>query len=412
MPKSPTFCPAPFNSVTVTATGRWALCGGSLADYSFAGGYKNITDSKSIEDWFGSDYMCSVRQAMLNGQPLKECASCYKNESAGITSYRQNQLADFPKVDTNNIKIEYVDIKFGNKCNLSCKMCFPHSSSELMKEWWQLGWSVKDPMEGTRGDYYNNYMLENYNWPADQTNLDKLFEVIKTVKVLKFTGGEPMINPAMFKFLQHCVDSGYAESIVLFVTTNCTKIHPRFLDIAKKFKQLNLRLSIDGTDSVYNYIRYPGNWSETFKNLQTYASWYKNKHINGNIIINFVLSVFNLSNAEHFFRTVRPWIDIFTVADLHKPSFMSWNHAPPSVQKEALKSAVRLSYDSDPVLQHCGRLLTACYTKPLLPATTDSHQKLKNFVQSQDGLRGIRIKSYIPELQSICRPNLQTEKKI
>lgn len=395
--RSKTFCPLPFTSVTVTATGRWALCGSSYADYSFPGGYKKIEDTKNIEEWFHSDYMNSVRKAMLEGKPLKECESCYLHESAGIKSYRQdlNSTSECT-IDTNNLKIQDVDIKFGNKCNLRCKMCFPSYSSELMKEWRQLGWDLSDPMEDNRGDYYKNYTIENYNWPQDQNNLIKLFELVKTVKILRFTGGEPMISPAFYRFLKFCVDSGASKSIVLIIATNCTKIHPNFLKLAQQFKQVELRLSIDGMDQTYNYIRYPGNWTQTFENLKTYSSWFREKKINGELHINFVLSVFNLDNVVDSFEQLNPYVDYFHITNLFKPAFMTWNHAPKHIQRQALASAVKLSYAKDFVRQTVGRRLIQFYQRPLIESTAQSHAQLREFVQSQDNLRGININDYLP----------------
>ena len=66
-------------------------------------------------------------------------------------------------------------------------MCFPHSSSELMKEWWKLGWEVNDPMEGQHSRVYNDYMLEDYNWPDKPENIDKLLSMAQYINELKFT---------------------------------------------------------------------------------------------------------------------------------------------------------------------------------------------------------------------------------
>ena len=397
------FCPAPFNQVTVRATGRWSLCCGSVPVHSFPGGDKNIKDSGNVDEWFHSDYMRSVREAVVNNQPLKECTRCYNDEAQGIVSLRQRLLEEFPNPDTEKLTVEYADIKFGNKCNLRCKMCYPESSSELMKEWQTLGWTVDDPIEGTRTDYYKGYISENYNWPSDQKNIDNLFEMVKTVRVLKFTGGEPMINPAMFNFLDRCIQSGHAKDIVLFVTTNCTQIHPRFLEIAQQFKQLNLRLSVDGVGSTYNYVRYPGNWNQTFDNIKTYAEWYRNGQIQGKIYMNFVLSVFNLGDAVRCFRTVRPWVEDITIKDMTRPTFMSWTHAPASVQTAARASAEQLQNNNDALLQQCGRTLLDCLSRRYIEPTEESYQQLRSFVRAQDGLRGIHVHSYIPELESILK---------
>lgn len=395
---SKTYCPAPFNSVTVTATGRWALCCDSVVDYTFDGGHKNIKDSGTVWDWFGSDYMKSVRGAMLEGRPLKECATCYKAESMGVKSYRQMKIED-DTPDTSRPKIKFMDIKFGNKCNLKCKMCFPHSSSELMKEWWDLGWTVDDPMEGQRTDYYDGYMLENYDWPRQQENIDKLLDIADGVKVLKFTGGEPMINPQMFKFISHCVKRGIADSMVLYVTTNCTKIHPRFLELASKFKQLNLRLSIDGHGPTYDYVRYPANWETVFNNVKQYSAWYKEGLVRGDISFNAVASVFNVHQMPSLVRLLRPYSHMIMIDDLARPMFMGWRHAPEAVIRDTIRQSLSMISDHDPVVSHHGKELAAMFQRKNAVATEHSHQQLREFVNKQDTLRGIHIRDYIPHLE-------------
>jgi len=388
--------------VTVTTTGRWALCCESSADYSFEGGHKHIASTGSVDEWFAGPYMDNVRKAMLGGKRLKECAACYRDESMGMKSYRQHKLEE-DDPDTSSPNITFVDIKFGNKCNLKCKMCFPHSSSELMKEWWQLGWTVDDPMEGQRADYYDGYMLENYDWPRQKENIDKLLKITETVKVLKFTGGEPMINPQMFKFLRHCVDSGVASSIVLYITTNCTQIHPKFLELARCFKQLRLRLSIDGFGRTYEYIRYPAHWGTVMHNIEQYSDWYRRGLIKGSIFMNSVVSVFNLHQMPSLFRMMREHLDVFCITDLNKPTFMSWRHAPEHIQRETTCEVLSMVSDPDDTISYVGKEMAALLRRQYCVPTEVTRRQLCEFVTQQDTLRGMHIRDYIPHLESITQ---------
>lgn len=388
--------------MTVTTTGRWALCCDSTTDYSFEGGHQHIASTESVDTWFSGPYMSNVRKAMLEGKSLKECANCHRDESMGMKSYRQTKLEqDDP--DTSSPGITFVDIKFGNKCNLKCKMCFPHSSSELMKEWWRLGWTVDDPMEGQRADYYDGYMLENYDWPRQRENMDKLLKLTETIKVLKFTGGEPMINPQMFKFLRHCVDSGAAATMVLYVTTNCTQIHPRFLEMARCFKELHLRLSIDGFGRTYEYIRYPARWDTVIRNVEQYSRWYRQGLISGKILVNPVVSVFNLHQMPALFRMMNAHLDKFVVTDLNKPAFMSWRHAPEETQKQVTREVLSMISDADDRISYAGKEMAALLQRRYCLPTDETRGLLRRFVSQQDALRGIDIRDYVPHLVDSTR---------
>ncbi len=139
-----TYCRVPFDSVTVSPTGRMQLC----CEAQWTGGTEitKLKDVESIDQWFNGDYLTGVRKKMLNGERVSECETCYKNESTHGSSTRtwHNSKYFEQHDDVQEQSIKKVDLKLGNKCNLKCKMCFPYASSELWKEWKALGWNTKD----------------------------------------------------------------------------------------------------------------------------------------------------------------------------------------------------------------------------------------------------------------------------
>ena len=405
------YCPVPFNSVTVEATGRLSLCCESVADYTFPGGHKHVGQVASVDEHFNGQYMDSVRSAMLAGEKLKECKVCYKLEAAGRVSDRQRHGWSRPLL-TDGPEIKFVDFKLGNKCNLRCKMCWPHNSSELMKEWHDLGWMGDDPMAGGREEFYDGYMQEDFAWPTRPENIDKLMKVTHLLEHMKFTGGEPMLNPQLFQILQHCVDEGTAGGITLRVVTNCTKIHPRFLDLAKEFKSLALFLSIDGVGRTYEYIRYPANWNDVSANAARYASWYRDGLVQGNLQVHSVISVFNLHQIPELCKWVRATLDgvqcdwpCMAFLELDRPEFMDWRHAPPEVRERVARESLELSKSPDPSLSLLGKELGRMLDRQggAWP-TDDTHRRLREFATQQDGLRGIDIADYVPALVSTIRP--------
>ena len=74
------YCRVPFDSVTITPTGRMHLCCESQHNFSFDTEQKDIKDIESIEKWFTGSYLTKVRKSMLDGKPLKECEFCYRSE--------------------------------------------------------------------------------------------------------------------------------------------------------------------------------------------------------------------------------------------------------------------------------------------------------------------------------------------
>lgn len=412
MNKNKSYCTLPFNHVCVKNEGRYALCCEATSKYSFVGGDTTINQI-NFDEWFHSDYMNQIRNAMKQGRTLKECTKCYEEESIGRVSPRMNAIANQP-ADNNKPVIKTINLKFGNKCNLKCKMCFPGASSELMKEWQALGWDnpINDPLEGQPGWHGQRWNNEDYNWPTKTKNIDKLLAVAKYVEEVAITGGEPMISPQLIKFMQECVDRGYSKTIQLHITTNCTKIHPRFLKLAQQFARLEIRASIDGIGRTYEYVRYPAVWKQVDYNFNKICEWYEKGLIKTGVVsINFALSVFNLHQVPDFIEMFADRVynicgrdlDHLNIAEVCEPQFMSWVIASTEQQRETQNKLIKLAYNykGKPIGSVAEQTLRifARYN-PNLKKRSDN-DKLRDFILSQDGLRKINIKDYIPGLTSL-----------
>ena len=104
----------------------------------------NVSDFQS--SW-NSTYMRNVRKQMLNGEQPPSCIKCYKEEAAGHNSKRMWETAYWmERTDLNQLvadtaedgsvppKLNYIDLRFGTKCQLACVMCSPHDSSGWIKD--------------------------------------------------------------------------------------------------------------------------------------------------------------------------------------------------------------------------------------------------------------------------------------
>lgn len=404
-----TYCRVPFDSVTVSPTGRMQLC----CEAQWTGGTEKtkLKDVSSMQDWFDGDYLKSVRSSMLEGRAVAECETCYKRERIHGHSSRTfvNKAYFKNNVDTLEHSIKKIDLKLGNKCNLKCKMCFPYASSELWKEWKELGWNtkVKDPNNKSSWKYYDGYFDEDYNWPKNKNNMDKIKEAVLRSSLLHVTGGEPMLNPEFFDILKHCIGAGVSKNIVLDVTTNATKIHPRFFGMASKFKNLKLTISMDGIGKTYEYIRYPANYQKVYNNILEYNKFVKSLGNGSSLVFNFVLQVWNIHNTLDVIKTLAPLSvnggDVsVSIEELEDPKFMQWGMTGQDSIKEVTKKlALERNTNHDKKVQWSiisfSKILTA-YKKYKSEIYNHQKNQLSEFTKKQDGHRGISLSDYIPEL--------------
>ncbi len=271
-----TFCIQPFMHLSTTPNGQIRLCCRSqkIAD---------AADTTFKDVWY-SDRMNEIRQHMITGnkQKLPECTNCWSMENKGIMSLRQGQ--NITRIDrySKNVKdwinysnkqaesfpftIPVLELKPSNLCNFKCRMCWPKDSTPWMADWD----SVKEFYpEGDRGPVENDIKRFNMtkspliNLFEQQKNfIDEFKELAPSLDEVEFAGGEPLLDPLVFKTLKILgeQDNVKTENIILKYSTNLSKLNfskkMDIIELWKKFKSIKLTISIDGDPERNKYIRH------------------------------------------------------------------------------------------------------------------------------------------------------------
>jgi hypothetical protein len=137
-----TFCVYPWLSMMVNTSGSIDFC--CIAKPSVLRGddgkILDISKTTLKEAWNGKD-MRDIRMAMLQGERVESCKHCYLQEEVGKKSFRQmhndewerriGEEAIHERIEAsyaNDFALEehdplYLDLRLGNLCNLSCRMC-------------------------------------------------------------------------------------------------------------------------------------------------------------------------------------------------------------------------------------------------------------------------------------------------
>jgi len=228
--------------------------------------------------------MKEVRKNMLAGEWSNECGRCKKEEDAGLNSRRQYELdnwkysAEQAIADTaedgsiEDVKLRYYDLRFGNLCNLACRMCGPTDSHTWYEQWSNYHGSTnyKDTHGLVQLSRNDKGRLEtaDYDWHGSETFWQQLEANIKNIEHVYMAGGEPMMIERHYEFLQKCIDSGHSKNIILEYNTNMSNLPNRVLDMWTQFKQVRVGASMDGMGQVVEYQRWPLKWSQAYKNLQ------------------------------------------------------------------------------------------------------------------------------------------------
>lgn len=221
---------------------------------------------KGLKEIFNSPDLRETRKSMLEGKKIKPCTACYEIDSKGGESYRKrmnNLFRSWEKVNWNSLikatnsegyltaEPIYFDVRFGNHCNLRCVMCnFPTSS-----KW---GKSEKETTE--KPQIIDPYFDNSEFW----TDLE---EMINNISRVYFAGGEPFLQKGHIKLLNLLIQKKLAKDIKLVYSTNLTFFPVNFINKLKQFKNVELGVSCDGTQPVFESIRIGAKWKQFYQNL-------------------------------------------------------------------------------------------------------------------------------------------------
>ena len=352
-----TYCPVPWREQMVDSNGEMRLCCIAQNIITNDDGTNVNISTDSLEKVWNNKYMQDVRTAMLDGVKIDACHNCYKHEEDSGYSNRLNELediqnisagvkrlkeydhytADFPSDIITDLRPDIYDIRFGNLCNLKCISCSPNYSSEWYEEVRKSHNTMQIEFDGNKeqidaefkklGDWgnfdhgtawddseVNRIIVNNKSGTFEWVNNTKVFEnileqILKSdTKRIYITGGEPTITQGNYKLLQALVDNNVAKNIQVWCNTNCTNANLKFYNLLAHFGDVNLMLSIDGVSDAFDYIRYPGKWTQIEKNIKKIVDFVnenKLKHWNVSLVpviqflnlFDFTIDPYNLNLA-------------------------------------------------------------------------------------------------------------------
>jgi len=258
---SDTFCMLPFMHIYGSAGGDMVPCC-EAQELPL-----NNPGESALESWNNEHYI-ELRRALANGERPKRCEVCWHNEDSGIVSNRQQWEKDNWDTFSDVISVNddysvnnpplWVELKVSNFCNLKCIMCSTHSSYKRVSD--------LDIISKYTSDGYETRLLRPTDLFASLNEWPDLWENVHT---LQFTGGEPIINQEHYDLLAG-IPEHVKKNIKLRYATNISYIKFKKYDLVeiwRQFKHVNIKVSMDGIEDVYNYIRQDGDWDTVYNNM-------------------------------------------------------------------------------------------------------------------------------------------------
>lgn len=269
--KRKNFCLYPFAAFSLDNQGKQRICCNNDG-WNEVQKNKNFSDSSfNVLENFNNKFHKSVRKFIIEDKRHPSCKKCWEIEDQGKVSWRQWFNESFEttvdeeywisKCDSNGIikdtEFLYLDITFGNRCNLKCVMCNGYNSTLFLKE--QLDTKEISLKEFDR--------LIKLDWFEDGKCFEKLYGHIKHVQRIHILGGEPLILEHQ-EFLKKFIELGVSKNIILSYNSNLTKVPREILECWKEFKRVYLCVSVDAYKELNEFIRFPMKWDKLISNLE------------------------------------------------------------------------------------------------------------------------------------------------
>lgn len=229
-------------------------------------------------DFKTSPYLTQLRENFNQEKKPDACNRCWSMEQHGNKSRRQSAIEFYQDTlpDT-TVELQSVDHNATWACNLACIMCNPSSSSL---------WATQENL--TRDDLK---LIGRYFQKANNF-LDRLD--VSHIKKIHFNGGEPMLNNDQTEFLLKLEEQGVLKNTFISYNTNGTVMpSKRIIDLWQKARLVKIFFSIDAVGSAFEYVRWPGNWDQTSRNILDMRA-----ELPGNVMFGFNTTVGNYNLLE------------------------------------------------------------------------------------------------------------------
>ena len=287
-----------------------------------------------------STYKKEQRLKMRIGERPSECDYCWKIEDLGkdYFSDRHYKTSDYwawdrfeeiaesdPAVDVNP---SYLEVSFSNACNFACAYCSPEISSKWMED-------IKQ-----NGPYNIIPKLNKYVYKNNEKNpyVDAFWKwfptIVRDLRVLRITGGEPTMSKDTWRLLDFLIDK--PQKFEVAINTNLgvpDHLIDKLIDKINALEAVGMKVDVytsaEATDDQQNYAR----------DGMDYAKWMQNvarvlKETKSTVAVMTTINILSLSSFTNLVD------DVFNLRkkyntdyDIHRvPLSINYLRWPPYLQ--------------------------------------------------------------------------------
>lgn len=301
-----TFCAYPFNTVFLGSDGGVKPCCSSRTNIG------NINEN-SLEEIINGPIIKSIRKSIVENKWHPTCSQCKELEEIGARTERTGVLHkfdEFKDADENTFKLQKIDIRWSNTCNLSCNYCYEYFSSQWAK------------IKGIKVNA-NKDVAEDSVFSLIEKNRD-------SIEVINLLGGEPLLQKQNKRLIEILHDKSY------YILSNLS-VDIKNNDIAQKLINMNTvewGISFETIEDKFEYVRHGADWNVFHNNLK-YLKENKAKMINAHPLY-CTYTALNLVEYYNFLLESKLFTSVFWCA-IQNIKGLNVNHMPHNFKEKAIR---------------------------------------------------------------------------
>jgi len=311
------FCAFPYRNLAVESNGDIRQCCMATPLKDDSGVSVNVNDGGSVNYGFSHPSRIDLLKSFDENKQHPSCESCWKDNTqfsprvlfstgtCGIETTKEAYERKMNEQTPITSKLEYLEVKAGNRCNLKCRICGYWNSSQWTVEAHNYDNKTNNKKVPIKDSFYYSYSKQT-EW-VDNIDFWKNTDGLEDLKAIHMMGGEPFLIPEHFEMLNELINKGVSKNIGISYNTNATlKLTDEQIDILKNFKYINLGLSIDDVGKRFEYQRKNAVWDETVEVVDWVLSLkeeFSNKSLPPiYITLDPALSIFNILYLEEIIK--------------------------------------------------------------------------------------------------------------
>jgi len=323
--KPDTLCMAPWTHTYLSPQSERRLCCASrepaqnFKQYIDTNDADGIYNPLTLEDWWNSEHVKTVRKKMMNNEVPEECQVCnrkllntdvYRSYFWHLFQHKYEDVWDSTDESGHTVmKPVSWDYRFSNLCNFKCRMC-----GDMLSSSWESEERKHNMIDLSNPK--NNWMR-----PDVKKEISKFQDLVvrqefqdavneHRVEEIYWVGGEPLMMEEHWNFMKQIVDQGDGSNVYARYNTNLSRIEYKginlYTDILAHLRDWQICASLDGTGKIGEYIRTGLNynkWLEYYKQAQQIQTNARQMRIDFTLTLPGLFEVKNIINLSKELNT-------------------------------------------------------------------------------------------------------------